>query len=83
MCVVYFDQGLGASHSKRWWKYVISCFLHEKSKKVSKKRKNMQNEGKIMFGPAPKIWSRENTFVQATRLHKFTVFVHLLVLFCV
>ena len=28
LSVVYFDQHLGAPHSKRWWKYLYLCLWH-------------------------------------------------------
>ena len=31
--VVYFDQGLGAAHAKRWSKYAKNMFFAAKSKK--------------------------------------------------
>ena len=37
---VYFDQHLGAVHSKRWWKCAFSLFL---CKKAEKARNLMQN----------------------------------------
>ena len=54
--VVYFDQHLGAAHSKRWLKYAFSCFggKMEKSKKIEAKlsKKN------VLFEFAPRHWSR-------------------------
>ena len=34
--VVYFDQGLGAAHSKHWLKYVFHIFYIKKNKKEGK-----------------------------------------------
>ena len=33
LCVVYFDQRLGAAHSKRWSKSSFSAFLLQKTSK--------------------------------------------------
>ena len=36
ICVVYFDQHLGAAHYNSWSKYAFSHFLREKCKKAGK-----------------------------------------------
>ena len=47
MPVVYFDQSLGAGHSKHYSKY--ACILFFCAKKEEKARKLMQNLGKKGF----------------------------------
>ena len=43
--VVYFDQGLGAAHSKHWLKYVFHIFYIKKIK-----IRKMGKMGKMCFG---------------------------------
>ena len=41
LCVVYFDQRLGAAHTKRWLKKSFSAYLMQKSFKNAKKSVNL------------------------------------------
>ena len=47
MIAVYFDQCLGASHSKCWFKYAFSMSFF--AKKLKKGRKNKKFEAKMEF----------------------------------
>ena len=59
MCVVYFNQQLGAAHPKRWLKYTFLTLLTTKSKKGQKSKKLAAKFSKknCFFKFAPKRWS--------------------------
>ena len=58
--VTYFNQSLGAVHSECWSKYTFFTFheKREKEKKQEKKKKKMRHKH-VLFGLAPKPWSRD------------------------
>ena len=72
MLVVYFDQRLGAEHSKRWsfWEIVIfSIFAAEKLKKA----RNLKQKT-VFFKFAPERWStvlfqKNELFFSKTRFY--------------
>ena len=61
--VVYFDQLLGAAHSKRWSKYAFSTFFSLKAEKRKIERNLQQNSAKNRFSKfALKRWSSDATY---------------------
>ena len=48
-CGVYFDQRLGAAHSKHWSKSQFSKFLCLNAEKLQKRRNLLQNSAKKQF----------------------------------